>query len=160
MTHAYSFFSHLLWPIYVPVAVRLIEPPGRRRQALLAFVVAGCAVSLYLLFFLIALPVVAQPTGQHIEYVSPHFFAAAAMTFYLRPTSVSLLLSTHRVVKVFGALALLSFGAAYYLYARWFILVWCLFAALMSAVIYLHFERRGAARSSSPRPLAATESDR
>ena len=32
MTHVYSFFSHVLWPIYVPVAVLLIEPPGRRRR--------------------------------------------------------------------------------------------------------------------------------
>jgi hypothetical protein len=139
MTNAYSFFSHVLWPVYVPVAVLLIEPPGRRRQALFAFVVAGIAVGLYLLYFLVAFPVVAQPTGQHIEYVSPHFFAAAAMTFYLLSTSVSLVLSTHRVVKVFGTLALLSFGAAYYFYARWFISVWCLFAALMSAVIVSHF---------------------
>ena len=43
MTHAYAFFSHVLWPIYVPVAVLLIEPPGRRRQALLVFVAAGLA---------------------------------------------------------------------------------------------------------------------
>ena len=28
MTHAYSFFSHVLWPVYVPVAVLLVEPPG------------------------------------------------------------------------------------------------------------------------------------
>lgn len=28
MTHAYSFFSHVLWPVYVPVAVLLIEPTG------------------------------------------------------------------------------------------------------------------------------------
>ncbi len=160
MTHAYSFFSHVLWPIYVPVAVLLMEPPGRRRQALRAFVVAGLAVGLYLLYFLVAFPVVAQPTGQHIEYVSPHFFAAVVMTFYLLSTSVSLVLSTHRVVKVFGALALLSFGAAYYFYARWFISVWCLFAALMSAVIYLHFARRAGARPSSPYPLAPTVFDR
>lgn len=159
MTHAYSFFSHVLWPIYVPLAVLLIEPPGRRKKALFVFVAAGLAVGLYLLYFLVAFPVVAQPVGQHIEYVSPHFFAAAAMTLYLLSTSVSLVLSTHRVVKVFGTLALLSFGAAYYFYAKWFISVWCLFAALMSAVIYLHFARRGAASSSSLYPSAAV-SDR
>ena len=32
MTHVYSFFSHLLWLIYVPVAVLLIKLPGRRRR--------------------------------------------------------------------------------------------------------------------------------
>ena len=46
------------------------------------------------------------------------------MTLYLVSTTVSPLLSTLRGVKAFGALALLSFGAAYYFYATWFISVW------------------------------------
>ena len=28
MTHMYSFFSHVLWPVWVPVAVLLREPAG------------------------------------------------------------------------------------------------------------------------------------
>jgi hypothetical protein len=71
MTHVYSFFSHVLWPVYVPVAVLLIEPPGGRRQVLLVFVAAGVAVGAYLLYVLFAFPVVSRPVGQHIEYVSP-----------------------------------------------------------------------------------------
>ena len=39
-------------------------------------------------------------------------------------------------MKVFGALALLSFGVAYYFYTTWFISVWCFFAAVLSVVIY------------------------
>ncbi|VTU44607.1 hypothetical protein [Variovorax sp. RA8] len=58
------------------------------------------------------------------------------------------------------SLALLSFGAAYDLYARWFILAWRLFAAPMSAVIYLHFAWRGARRSLPPYPPSATVSGR
>ena len=61
------------------------------------------------------------------------------MTLYLLSTTTSPLLSTHRTARVFGVLALLAFGAAYYFYAQWFISVWCLFAALLSAVIYFHF---------------------
>lgn len=142
MTHVYSFFSHVLWPVYVPVAVLLIEPPGWRRRALLLFVAAGFAVGAYLLYFLVALPTVSRPVGDHIEYVSPHFFAAAAITLYLMSTTLSQFLSTHRTVKVFGGLALLSFAAAYFFYATWFISVWCFFAALLSAVVYLHFVLR------------------
>lgn len=143
MTHLYSFFSHVLWPIYVPVAVVLMEPPGRHRRALAAFVAAGAAVGAYLLYVLVAFPIVSRPTGQHIEYDSPHFFAAVTMTLYLLSTAVSPLLSTHRMVVVFGVLALLSFGAACAFYATWFISVWCFFAALLSAVVYLHFALRG-----------------
>jgi hypothetical protein len=103
------------------------------------FSTAGIAVGAYLLYFLVAFPIVSRPTGQHIEYVSPHFFAAVAMTLYLMSTTVSLLLSTHRTVKVYGVLALLSFGLAYWFYTTWFISVWCFFAALLSAVVFLHF---------------------
>ncbi len=151
LTHVYSFFSHVLWPVYVPLAVVLMEPEGWRRRALIAFVVAGAAVAAYLLYVLFAFPVASRPTGQHIEYVSPHFFAAVTMTLYLLSTAVSPLLSTHRMVVVFGALALLSFGAAYAFYATWFISVWCFFAALLSAVIYLHFALRGRERLTTER---------
>ena len=136
MTHVYSFFSHVLWPAYVPLAVWLLEPPGRRRQALLVFAAGGLAVAVYLLYILLVFSVVSRPTGQHVEYVSPHFFAAVTMTLYLLSTTASPLFSTHRWIKAFGALALLAFGAAYYFYAQWFISVWCLFAALLSAVLY------------------------
>ena len=149
MTHMYSFFSHVLWPVYVPVAVMLMEPNGWRRRALIAVVAAGTAVGAYLMYVLVAFPVVSKPTGQHIEYDSPHFFAAATMTLYLLSTALSPLLSTHRMVGVFGVLALGSFGAAYAFYATWFISVWCFFAALLSAVVYLHVGVRGAERSRS-----------
>ena len=143
LTHVYTFFSHVLWPVYVPVAVLLMEPAGWRRRGLIAFVAAGAAVGAYLLYVLVAFPIVSRPTGQHIEYVSPHFFAAVTMTLYLLSTALSPLLSTHRMVVVFGALALLSFGAAYTFYATWFISVWCFFAALLSAIAYFHVARPG-----------------
>ncbi len=146
LTHAYSVFSHVLWPIYVPVAVFLIEPLRLRRQALRAFVAGGIGVGTYLLYILVAYPTISRISGQHIEYVSPHFFAAAVMTLYLLSTTVSPVVSSHRLVKVFGVLALLAFGLAYYFYAVWFISVWCFFAALLSAVIYLHFAIRRPAR--------------
>ena len=154
MTHVYSFFSHVLWPIYVPVAVLLIEPPGWRRRALLALVAAGIAVGAYLLYVLVAYPVVSQPIGQHIEYVSPHFFATATMTLYLMSITLSLFLSTHRMVMAFGVLALLSFVAAYIFYATWFISVWCFFAALLSAIVYLHFAMGKPGRTGSRRIFA------
>lgn len=150
MTHVYSFFSHVLWPVYVPVAVLLIEPLGWRRRAVLALVAVGVAVGAYLFYILVAFPVVSRPIGQHIEYVSPHFFATAVMTLYLLSTTFSPILSTHGTVKVFGVLALSSFAAAYFFYATWFISVWCFFAALLSTVVYLHFVLRRTERDTKP----------
>jgi hypothetical protein len=148
MTYAYSTFSHVLWPAYVPLAALLMEPPGWRRQTLIGFSIAGATVSASLLFDMLAYGVVSHPTGQHIEYVMPHLFAAAAMTLYLMATTFSLMLSTHGALRAFGVLALLSFGVAYAVYATWFISVWCYFAALLSCVVLLHFR----VRRALPRP--------
>lgn len=93
----------------------------------------------YLLYTLVVFSVVSRPTGQHIEYVSPHFFAATVMSVYLLSTAISPMLSTHRWVNLYGVLALASFAAAYYFYVRWFISVWCLFAAIQSLVLCTHF---------------------
>jgi len=142
MTYVFSFFSHVLWPIYVPMTVLLMEPSVWRRRVLLVLVAAGVAVGAYLLYFLLVFPVVSRPSNQHIEYVSPHFFATATMMLYLLSTTVSPILSMHRMVRVFGVVAFLSFGASYYFYAIWFISVWCFFAALLSIVIYLQLTLR------------------
>jgi hypothetical protein len=139
VTHVYSFFSHVLWPAYVPVAVWLIEPAGWRRKVLLALMAAGAIVGAYLLYWLVASPVVSRPMGQHIVYLSPHFFLAAVITLYLLSTTISMLFSTHAYVRAFGVLALAAFAAAYAFYATWFISVWCFFAAVLSGVVYLHF---------------------
>ncbi len=151
MTQIYAFFSHVLWPAWIPLAVLLMEAPRTRHRVLLTFVAAGAAVGAYLLYVLVAFPAVSRPAGQHIEYLSPHFFAAEVMTLYLLATTVSPLLSTHGVVKVFGALALLSFGTAYYFYTTWFISVWCFFAAVLSSTILFHFAMRRAKPSGPPR---------
>ena len=127
----------------------MIEPPNGRRRTLMALVLAGPAVGAYLLYVLVAFPMVSRPTGQHVEYDSPHFFAVEMMTLYLVSTTVSPLLSTLQGVKVLGALALLSFGAAYYFHVTWFISVWCFFAALPSTAIYLHSSRRPTERGGS-----------
>ena len=146
-THLYSLFSHVLWPVYVPSAVLLLEATPWRRKVLTAIAIAGAAVAGYLLYFLVRLPIVAQVTQAHIAYVSPHFFALISMGLYLLGTCISSLLSSHRSVRWFGAASFLSFVAAYAFYATWFISVWCFFAAILSVIVLLHFSRRRTARS-------------
>ena len=87
-------------------------------------------------------PITSQPIGAHIEYVSPHFYVVVVMGSYLAGTCLSMLFSSHKVVNVFGAIALLLFVAVYQIYTLWLISVWCFFAAVLSVVVYLHFRTR------------------
>lgn len=139
LTHAYSFFSHVLWPIYVPLAGLALETVPWRRRVLIAIALAGSAVGLYLLVTLFTLPIVATVTGQHIAYESPHFYALAAMSLYLLGTCASLMFSSHARVVAFGVAAFVSAVAAYAFYATWFISVWCFFAGALSVLVLLYF---------------------
>ncbi|MGB5096441.1 MAG: DUF6629 family protein [Porticoccaceae bacterium] len=142
LTQIYSLFSHVLWPIYVPLAILLLEPAPAHGRTIIAFLWAGIAVGLYLLYLLIRFPVRAELTGGHILYASPHHYAPVAMGVYLAATCISLLFSNHKVLMAFGFVALLSFVAAYAIYTLWFISVWCFFAAILSGMVYLYFGNR------------------
>jgi len=142
LTVVYSLFSHVLWPVYVPIAVLLLEPIPWRRRVLLAIAFVGGAVGLYLLYFIVSLPIVSQVQGGHIAYVSPHFYAAVVMVLYVLGTCVSMLFSSHSRVRLFGLAAFVAFVGAYVFYAVWLISVWCFFAAVLSVIVLLHFPRR------------------
>ena len=142
-TNAYSFFSHVFWPIYVPFAALALEAVAWRRKVIHAFLAIGTLAALYLLVNMARFPITSKVTGAHIEYASAHFYVDVVMGSYLAGTCLSMLFSSHRIVIVFGAAALSSFIAVYRIYTLWFISVWCFFAALLSALVYSHFRARG-----------------
>ena len=152
MTYGYSMFSHVLWPIYIPFAFRFLEVTPWRRRAMLWFQAAGLAAGLYLGFFIVTLPVVAQVSDQHIVYLSPHFRLGPVIALYLAATCVTGFVSSHPFVRMFGLLSLLSFVATYLFYARALVSVWCFFAALLSLLIYLHLRYRQLGGFPSPEP--------
>ena len=139
LTFVYSLFSHVLWPIFVPFAVSQLETVPWRRKALAASQIAGAAVGLYLLYFLVQFAVTSRVVGEHIVYESPHFYAVAVMLLYVFGACGGCLLSSNRIIQAFGALLLATFVAAYLIHAATLFSMWCFFAAIMSLVVYAYF---------------------
>lgn len=138
-TYAYSMFSHVLWPIFVPISVLLIETNPTRKKILQVFSVIGSTVGFYLLYFLITDPVVAHVVNNSVAYHSPHFYVLPTILFYLFATCGSCLASSHRIINVFGVVLLISFGVAAWFYTETFFSVWCFFAAVLSVIVYVYF---------------------
>ena len=138
-TYVYSMFSHVLWPIFVPFAILLVETSRWRRQALGVFQALGLAVGLYLLYFLVRFPVAAHVHGRSITYDSPHFYIIGVIVIYLLATCVSGLFSTHRCINAFGVLAFILAVVAYQVSVATFVSVWCFYAAILSLLVYVHF---------------------
>ena len=142
MTYIYSGFSHVLWPVYVPFAIGILEAVRWRKRTLLAFEAVGIGVGLYLLYFIATGPVVAEVVGRHIVYESAHFYQVPIMAVYLAATCVSCFFSSHGFVKLFGVLAFLAFVVAYLIHITALFSLWCFFAAILSLLIYLHLRFR------------------
>lgn len=142
MTYAYSIFSHVWWPIYVPFAIGYLETSRRRKAILRGFLAAGLVVGFYLLYALVVRSIAAEVIGGHIVYVSPHFYLIPVMVLYVAATCVSGLFSSHRFVNLFGALAFVAFISSYAVHPRALVSIWCYYAALLSLLVYLHLRFR------------------
>lgn len=142
LTTAYLLIANVLWPIYVPVAVRMIEPRKAHRWRLLIPTVAGAATGLFFLVALISNPAWAEIKGAHIKYHFPHPYPSIAFMAYFVATCFAPLMSSHRMVRLFGVILIGSSIAARLIYTTWFASVWCYFAALASCIVLLQFSSR------------------
>lgn len=139
MTYLFTLFSHVLWPIYVPFAILMIETVAWRKKVLWGFQLIGGAIGLYLLYSIIKYPVISR-IEENMVYVLPYVRQHPAMELYLAATCGAPLLSSHNFVRLFGVLTLLLFIAALWFYTVALFSVWCFFSAILSTLIYLHFK--------------------
>jgi hypothetical protein len=137
MTYLFTLFSHVLWPIYVPFAIGFMESIAWRKRVLSMFQITGIAVGLYLLYFIVRFPLTSE-VHENMVYVLPYVKEHPVLEFYLAATCIAPMFSSHKIVNIFGVLALLLFMLAYWFYTVAFFSVWCFFAAILSVIIYLH----------------------
>ncbi len=139
MMYLFSLFSHVLWPMFVPFAIVLLETVPWRRKVIWGFQAIGLLVGLYLLYQLIVFPLTAV-VEKNIVCVSPHFYELPVIFLYLAATCVSCFFSSHVTIRIFGVLALILFGIAYEFFELALFSVWCFFAAMLSTIIFVHFK--------------------
>lgn len=141
-TYAYSMFSHVLWPIFVPISILLMETEPIRKKILSLFSFLGLAVGGYLLYFIIADPVTAHIVNNSIAYHSPHLYVYLIMALYLVATCGSCFVSSHRIINLFGIALFISFAIAAWFFVETFFSVWCFFAAILSIIVYWYFKSK------------------
>jgi hypothetical protein len=137
-TWVYLFFAFVVLPVYVPLAVRAVEPPGPRRNAMTACAVLGVAVSVMLLVGMLRGPVTATLGDHHIAYGTGLSAGLVVVAAYVVATCGALLFSEHRHVAVLGAVNLVAVALLVKLAVDGFASLWCAWAAVTSGAIALH----------------------
>ena|SRR3989338_3119932 len=141
-TYAYSMFSHVFWPIFVPIAILLLEKDPVRKKILRVFTGVGLAVGIFLLYFIFQDGIISQVVNKSVLYNSPHLYLPLVLTLYVLATCVSFLISSDKIINIIGIVMLASFTIAGLFFSTTFISVWCFFAAILSFIIFIYFYRR------------------
>jgi hypothetical protein len=142
----FHFFSHFLWPWWLPLCSYLVEPGKIRKR-----VIGGCAIFGAFAATLVYSAMLFHPDwmsvaarGHSILYDfsipwrgSIHLPATPA-TLYALTILVPLLFSSHRLIRIFGGLVALSGVLASAAYGYAYVSVWCFFAAVLSLhIVYM-----------------------
>jgi hypothetical protein len=146
-TWIYLLFAFVLLPVYVPIAVLAIEPPGRRRWAIGAFIALGTVVSVVLLMAMIRGPVSAELGHLHVSYHTGLEAGWLIVAAYVVATCGSLVFSGYRDVASFGIVNLIAVAVLSRITLDGFASLWCAWAAVTSGAFALHLRLGGPDRS-------------
>jgi hypothetical protein len=141
MAGAYIFLlmALVIWPMMIPMAVLKMEEDTKKRKRIKMIFAAGLILSLYYAVCLVNMDVYPRINQFHIQYINnfPRIPGHIAFGIYSIVTIAPLFISSVRRVSAFGILIIISFVITGILYKEYLTSVWCFFAALISAVVYI-----------------------
>ncbi|MEJ2452439.1 MAG: hypothetical protein P8047_17580 [Gammaproteobacteria bacterium] len=139
----FVFYAQAVLPFWVPLAIWLLEPQNPLRQSIFALVVLGGLLMAYVAWGLLQQPTQVFISNYSLVYFNPHTRHLWVALVYILTTCGSLILSRSVTIQLFGWLNMLGLLLVYWIAQYSFTALWCLYAALVSIILYLHFiERR------------------
>src|SRR5262245_19762876 len=138
LVHIFQGYAEVFWPTFAPLAALLMEPDRKRRRLIFGCLLVGVCLSIYLLVAMIGHPYQATIFQGHIVYWNDYRYPKGIEGPYVLATTISLLLSSHRAVRLLAVVILIGFAVAYMAFHLAYISVWCFFAAAASVLVYLH----------------------
>ena len=137
--HLYLFFSHVLWPVFIPLAVLSLERNAVRRRWLYALLAVGVGVGVYLSVVIATNPVTCLIVNHNLDYELANPADMLSAFFYLVATIVSCSISSHKLVRIFGFVLMVLAAFAEQFSRITFVSLWCFTAAILSLIILVYF---------------------
>ena len=141
LANAFMFMALVVWPLWPPVAALLVEPDRRRRLAMIVILIVAIPLAFRGVSGMWTHAYEACVMQNSIAYSNGLPYLPRQFAGYILCVCFPFLLSSHKTLRIFGAIVLagLIISASVYTYA--YVSVWCFFAAAGSLTIYLHFVR-------------------
>jgi len=138
MTYVFLFFAQFFWPLWVPIAILMLEKESKRKRFQKVLVGMGMIVALYFAYCLISYPVHAKIVGYHVAYKVdyPNLLGRYGGIFYLIATVAPPFFSHIKRMWMFGVSMFISYLITAIFYDHYVVSVWCFFASIISISIY------------------------
>ncbi|MBU1348857.1 hypothetical protein KJ781_02210 [Patescibacteria group bacterium] len=146
LVKSYLVFAYAFWPAYIPWAVRMSETSPMRRRMMLPLVIAGWVIGTTGLVAVILSPTPVILSCSHLVYGVPMINPLYGL-FYVGVGTLVCLLSSSRWIVTFGLALVASCAVAFTVYTNAGPSVWCFFAAILSALVFMHVRSRRTASS-------------
>ncbi len=139
LTYIFLFFAQVVWPLWVPIALLLLEKQSTRKNIQRLLVGIGVVISIYLAYCLMTYRVEAKIIEHHISYLQdyPIKLRGYGALFYIFVTIFPPVFSHIKRMWLLGVTILLSFLLTVVFYEYYVISVWCFFASIVSVSVYL-----------------------
>jgi hypothetical protein len=137
-TYIFLLFAQVVWPIWVPIAILLVEKSKTRKNIQKVLVGAGLLVGVYLAYCLMTFDVQAKIVGYHISYIQdyPPTLKIYGIILYGMATIAPSFFSHIKRMWMLGATVLVSYIVTAIFYEHYILSVWCFFSSIISLSIY------------------------
>lgn len=152
----FLFFAIVFWPVWMPVATIVAEKSPKRRRLMGIALLAGTlfVASQFIAIFMPGSSVEVNVVGSSIQYTPsfqyPDSVYIVLQWFYVFAAVSPFFFSSLRLMWVYAIANAATFTVAYLYYTQTFSSVWCFYAAVVSALLFLVIRRN---REKSPHSI-------
>lgn len=139
---AFALYAKGLLQVWVPLAIWLLEPSGRRKSLIGVLALLGLFLTLYSIWALSAAPLHVYVHNHSLVYDTPKTEHLGLGIGYVLTTIGSLILSSSISIRLFGWLNLFGLTLVWLVKPYAFTSLWCLYAAAVSVLLYFYFVER------------------
>lgn len=151
----FLFFAFVIWPIWIPVSLLLIEKKERSHRILMGLTGLGVLVGIMYIFILVFYHPEGVIQEHHVKYkftqVISSTYSHIMLLFYAMSVIGPFFVSSRKHMQPFGGIVLVTCLIALYFYTACFLSVWCFFAAIASLSVVVIMQEKQVKPSSRRR---------
>lgn len=137
--YGFLFFVYVIWPLWVPCAIRQMATKKSEKKAIFWSIIAGIILAFVAVWYGITQPISAALAHHHITYTSqvPEWLWIPGTICYFIATIVPFFIVKAFYLRFIGITLALSYVITFLFFYHAILSVWCFFVAILSVLVLM-----------------------